>query len=415
MKKIALLHYTAPPVIGPTQSSIYNHVLLLNQAGYFIRVIAGNRGERYFESSFHHQVEFCYLSEVDPADPQAAPAASALEQGQMHPDYASLVDRLATSLADLLADMDACIVYNAITSPRHLPLVAALNRLASTLRGRVIAWSHEAACLETLPDTLPGGEMPWALLRQAWPGVTYVSSFRECQGAIAHRLQLPIEQVKVIHPGVEPGDFLKWEPQTYFLVQNLSLLSARPLILATTRLEPGLNLEYLLETVAALSAFYPQATLLIANLAHPAPIPDPAYIQALRTHSQELGIAQRVHLLYPHSPEAPEVQDFSTAVLSDLYQLADVFLFANEQKNMGIPLLAAGLVRLPIFSSILSPFETQEGELTYHFIPGLAAERLAQTIANHLEHDPAYQARQRIFNQFTWQSIVEKHLIPLIE
>lgn len=412
MKKIALIHYVAPPYFGPTQSSIYNHILLLNQAGYLVRVIAGNHAEAYFQSSFHHQVEFCYLAEADPAETHVAPIASALEQGQMPPDFTELVDRLAHSLEMMLADVHACIVYNAITSPKHLALTAALHQVAGAFQGKMIAWNHEPACVDPL---LVNAQPPWNLLHHAWPRVTYVSSFRQCQGAIAQRLGISTDQVKLIPSGVEPGDFLKWEAETHSLVQSLNLLTARPLILITSRIEPGMHLEFAIRVIAALSAFYPQVTLLIANLGYPAPPPDQAYVQSLHTLGQAHGLTGRMHLLYPGSPEAPILQRFSTAILSDLYQLADMYFFPSERQSMGIPLLAAGLVRMPIFSGVPAPFEDFPGELIPNFEPDLHPENLAQEIAARLKDDPVFQVRQRIFSQYTWQTIVEKRIISLIE
>ena len=57
--RITILHYTAPPVMGGVESTIFHHGRLLAGYGYDIRVLAG-RG-----SVFHPSVTFHPVQELD--------------------------------------------------------------------------------------------------------------------------------------------------------------------------------------------------------------------------------------------------------------------------------------------------------------------------------------------------------------
>ena len=60
---IALLHYSAPPVIGGVESVIGHHARLMARAGHTVRVIAG-RGEQA-----DPQVDFILIPLLDSRHP----------------------------------------------------------------------------------------------------------------------------------------------------------------------------------------------------------------------------------------------------------------------------------------------------------------------------------------------------------
>ncbi|RME42273.1 MAG: hypothetical protein D6791_18185, partial [Chloroflexi bacterium] len=207
MMKITILHYAGPPVVGGVESTIYHHARLLSQVGHGVHVIAG-RGE-----SFHPQVTFHRIPEVDSRHPDVLAIGRSLAQGNVPPDFELLRDRLVARLRPLLAGSHVTIAHNALTLHKNLPLTAALRRLAD--EGiRLVAWCHDFAWQDTLytPDLHPG--YPWDLLRTAWPGVHYVVVSEHRRAQLAALLDLPEEEIRVVTPGVDVPAFLKLEPAT---------------------------------------------------------------------------------------------------------------------------------------------------------------------------------------------------------
>jgi hypothetical protein len=115
-RRVAILHYAAPPIVGGVEVTIYHHARLLTQAGYHVHVIAG-RGE-----SFHPRVTFHLIPEVDSRHPEVLSVGQALATGQVAFSFVALRDRLADRLCPLLTEADVCIVHNAITLHKNLPL-----------------------------------------------------------------------------------------------------------------------------------------------------------------------------------------------------------------------------------------------------------------------------------------------------
>ena len=406
--RVAILHYAAPPVVGGVESTIYHHARLLAGAGYTACVIAG-RGE-----PFHSQVVLHRVPEVDSRYPEVLAVGETLAQGQVPPAFASLRDRLIGRLRPLLADTDACIVHNAITLHKNLPLTAALRRLADEGVTRFIAWCHDFAWQDTLytPDLHPGE--PWDLLHTPWPGVRYVVVSAHRQERLAALLDLPEDQVEVVNPGVNVAEFLKLEPTTRRLLEKLDLLTPDPLILLPARITRRKNIEFAVRVTAALTCHKPQATLVVTGPPGPHNPSNVAYLEALQALREELDMTARVHFLYEYG-EGGQPLHVTDAMVADLYRLADLLLFPSRREGFGIPVLEAGLVRLPVFAAGIPSVQESTDDWAYLFDPDGDPVAVADAIAAHLAADRAYQLRRRVLSQFTWQVVLERHLLPLIQ
>jgi glycosyltransferase involved in cell wall biosynthesis len=414
VKTVAILHYAAPPIVGGVEITIYHHARLLTQAGYRVQVIAG-RGR-----SFHPEVGFHLVPEVDSRHPEILAVGGALARGEVPPSFGNLRARLVERLRPLLAAADVCIVHNAITLHKNMPLTAALQDLVDEGATRFIAWCHDFAWQDALytPDLHPG--YPWDLLRTAWPGLRYVVVSAHRRGRLAELFGLPADQVGVVPPGVDATQFFKLEPATRQLVEKLDLLASDPLMLLPARITRRKNIEFGIRITAALAHHNqieirkPRATLVVTGPPGPHNPSNVAYLESLRVTRDELGVAERVHFLYEHG-DSQEPLNVTDAMMADFYQLADLLLFPSRREGFGIPPLEAGLARLPIFAADIPTLHESAGDLARLFDPEGNAETVAEAIAAHLVSDRAYQLRRRVLSQFTWQRIVKLCLIPLIE
>jgi glycosyltransferase involved in cell wall biosynthesis len=100
--------------------------------------------------------------------------------------------------------------------------------------------------------------------------------------------------------------------------------------------------------------------------------------------------------------------------MADLYQLADALLFPSAQEGFGIPVLEAGLARLPVFCSDIPPLRETGDDSAHFFDLHGDPTAIADDMALALERDAAHHLRRRVLSRFTWKQIVEERVIPLL-
>ncbi|PWH18631.1 MAG: hypothetical protein DDG58_06180 [Ardenticatenia bacterium] len=405
--RLAILHYAAPPVVGGVEATIYHHARLLAAKGYAVEVLAG-RGE-----PFHPEVRVHLLPEADSQHPAVLAVGSRLAKGECPAGFVALRDRLVVRLRALLTDAAGCIVHNAMTLHKNLPLTAALRILADEHITHFIAWCHDLAWQDARYRPALQDGYPWDLLRTAWPGVRYVAVSHDQRDNLATLLGVPAESIVVVPPGIDPAERLKLDGESVALIERLDLLEAHPLVLLPARITRRKNIEFALHVMAALCQMMPAAALLVTGPPGAHNPTNLAYLESLQRLRTELGLTERVYFLYQCGPDE-RPWHVSDRVMADLYQLADVLLFPSEREGFGIPILEAGLARIPVFASDIPPVRESAGELAWLFDPHGDAEQVARAIAHYCATDHVYQLRQRVLHCYTWRSVLEQHLMPLL-
>src|ERR1041384_3790120 len=116
MTKVALLHYSAPPVIGGVESVLGHHARLMADAGHQVSIVAG-RGEQT-----DSRVPFIRIPLADSRHPEILALKAELDAGQLPAGFAKLADTLAASLMEALDDTDILIAHNVCSLNKNLVL-----------------------------------------------------------------------------------------------------------------------------------------------------------------------------------------------------------------------------------------------------------------------------------------------------
>ena len=406
--QIAMLHYAAPPIVGGVESTIYHHARLLSGKGYVIDVIAG-RGGQFYPGVAYHPVPL-----VDSRHPEIQAIGHQLAEGQEPDGFYQLRDQIIEALKPVLSRSGVCIVHNAISLHKNLPLTAALRCLADERITKFIAWCHDFAWQDELYAADLHDGYPWDLLRSAWPGVRYVVVSEHRRERLATLLEIPTADVLVINPGVDVARFLKLEPLTQKIVERFDLLSADPLLLLPARITRRKNIQFAIRVTSALSRHKPNVALVITGPPGPHNPKNVAYLDSLKELSAQLGVADRVHFLY-EAGDGSEPLHIPDAVVADLYHLSDALLFPSRREGFGIPVLEAGLARIPVFAADIPPVRESAGEHAFLFDPRGDPDSVGREILSQLNIDRAYLLRHRVLDQYTWEAIIEQRLIPLLE
>lgn len=389
--RLAILHYAAPPTIGGVEVTIAAHARLLRAHGYTVQLIAG-RGDNT-----------TILPEADSRNRRVQAVQGALNQGIVPPEFHALVNDLARELKVALHDVDVLIAHNVVTLHKNLALTAALHGLVAEKRVPLIAWSHDFAWDDPVYASDLHKGAPWDLMRRVWVNTKYVVVSESRRRDLARLLQLDPGEISVVTPGLDAAEFFQVSEMTARWIQALHLLDAAPLLLLPARVTRRKNIEFAIDIVNALreNGFGPK--LLVMGPLGPHNPANRAYLEELRARAGD-------SVLF--------LQEYGTvddATRRDLYALADALLLPSAREGFGIPILEAGIARLPIFCSDIPPFRETARELAHYFALDESPRVIATRLADWLGADTRYRLKQRVRQDYSWEHIFAAQIEPLLK
>lgn len=408
---VAILHYTATPVVGGVETVIDEHVRLLAASGSRVRLIVG-RGGRAGQSPL---VEWVQIPEIDSEHPENLELSQALQQGQIPASFAAYTDRLQTALQRALQNVRVLVIHNVLTMHFNLPLVAALHRMLDLgMLPRTIAWTHDASWIDPYyqPQLHPG--LPWSLLRRYRSDLTYVVLTRQRQVEIARMLRCPQNRLKIVPNGIRLRYWWNLSSEGEQLLDQLGLLETDLVVLQPTRITRLKNLAATLHIAHALKELGVRFRLIVTGPPDPHDPDGLALFGELASLRSKLGLQAEVIFLCEVGSPAQPTRSVPHTVVRDLYQVCDVVLLPSTSEGFGIPLLEAGIVGRAVFCADIPPFREIGRDLTYRFRlddnPALVARRILRWASR----NRAYQLRRRVRQNFSWRSIYRTHLLPLL-
>jgi glycosyltransferase involved in cell wall biosynthesis len=400
---VALLHYSAPPVVGGVESVLGYHARLMTKDGHQVRILAG-RGKQT-----DPRIPFLPLPLADSRHPEVLAMKAELDAGRVPESFSYLVDSLTAELAGILDDTDVLFAHNVCSLHKNLALTAAIRNLADHPHPRIILWHHDLAWTTPRYRAELHDGYPWDLLRQAWPGVKQVTISEMRRQELAQLFHVPEETITVIPNGVDGAAFHKLEEQTREYVRQLDLLGASPLFLLPVRITPRKNIELALRVCANLQPYFPGMKLVVTGPLGPHNPANVDYFDRLAAMRKELGLEHTVCFLAELTREY-----IPDPVIFDFYHLADALFLPSREEGFGIPVLEAGLAGLPIFCTDIPALRSLGGSDVHYFSPDADPVELANRIVNHLSFDPVFRMRTRVRRQFSWEPIYGREIAPLL-
>jgi glycosyltransferase involved in cell wall biosynthesis len=407
----AILHYTAPPVVGGVEAVIQAHARAFVEAGYPVTVVAG-WGEA---SALPPGVGFVRIPGMDSRYELVAQLSAQLARGEVPLRFDEMVSQLVGEMMPVLSRFDHAIVHNLFTKHFNLPLTAALVHLldAGAIR-HCIAWCHDFTWTSAHSRSKVHPGYPWDLLRTARPDVTYVVVSRRRQRELAGLLGCPLEQILVVYDGVDPRDLLGLSAEGAALAGQLGLWQAELILLMPVRITQAKNVEYALQVVAALKSRDCAVKLILTGPPDPHDADSMAYYRSLQALRSELGVEREMRFVFESGPEPDQPYTVDAAVVGDLFRASDMLFMPSHREGFGMPVLEAGLVGLPVVCTDV-PAAEEIGERDVMLFderddPHSLAERMLAWAAE----DPVHRLRRRVRRSYTWPSIFERDIVPLL-
>ncbi|MGB2804441.1 MAG: glycosyltransferase, partial [Candidatus Zixiibacteriota bacterium] len=104
-----------------------------------------------------------------------------------------------------------------------------------------------------------------------------------------------------------------------------------------------------------------------------------------------------------------------TILMRDFYLIADLLFLPSLQEGFGIPLLEAGVLKLPIVCSDIPPFREVGKENVQYFSLEDSPAQIADKILTFISKLNSHRMFQHIVQNYMWDDIYHKMLLPFLE
>lgn len=319
------------------------------------------------------------------------------------------VDHLTGMLREALAGAKACIVHNAFTLHKNLVLTAALSRLTWEMQGvHWIAWCHDLAWNNPLYRDELRPRWPWTLLKEHLTNVTYVAISEQRRQEMARLFDVPTDDIRLVPNGIDPEAFLLSSPQMSAIRQRLRWSERDWVFLTPVRITRRKNIELALDVIAAIRDHGHNPLLVVTGPPGPHNERSGQYVEELLVRREALALEDNASFL---GLEEPEVSD---ALMIELYRWADGLLLTSAQEGFGLPLIEAGLLRVPIFCGDIPVLREVGGTNALYFPLTDPPETIAEMVLITLEKPGPAAMRRRVLADYSWDNIFHAKILPLV-
>jgi len=407
----AILHYSTLPVVGGVESVIQAQAVQFAAADLSLTVITG-RGDA---KSLPQGVHFISVPEIDTLHPEIAAATALLNTGIVPDNFESLTDRLTKKMRPILRDFDHVIVHNVFTKHFNLPLTAALFHLMDeNVLKHAIALCHDLTWSSPNSRDKVYSSYPWELLKTTHRNVTYMAISRKRQLEVCATFGLSINKVNILYNGVDANALLNLTDEGCKLIDRMELWESDLIMLMPVRITQAKNIEFAMRVVAALKTMNCSPKLIVTGPPDPHDIDSISYYRSLTKLRDELGIENEVCFVYELGIKHGGGYVIDQSVVYDFLRVADLMFMPSHREGFGIPVLEAGLIGIPIFSTAVPAAEELAQDCVFVIKEGVDPLHLAKVILTALNENKEHRLRVKVRQNYTWKAIFERDLLPLL-
>lgn len=410
-KKVAIIHYTSPPSVGGVETVVAEQARELADHHYPVKLIVG-RGRQ-----FDPRIPVEVIPEIDPESAFNRMITRSLDRGRIPGQLHEAIRRIEHKLVSQIKGQEAVIIHNALTVHFNLPLSCVLRDLALRFsKIKFYAWCHDHTFLD--PD-FQGKALeywPWNIIAHPVPNVKYITVSGDMRKRLAGLYGIKNEEIKIIPNGVSIERFLNLSKETRRLFFNQRLTEADLVCLYPTRIMRRKNIELAIDIIKELNKLRGSVKLIITGPPDTSNRIDLAYYKSVKARAKKQGVGDKVIFLYDCTAGDGRRLYVDDRMIYDLYRLSDILLFTTHREGFGIPLLEAGLARIPAVVSKIEPLtELGEKEEILFIDTNDKPVRIARQILKFAECGRSFRRYKRVVRNYTWPAIFKKYIEPLIK
>jgi len=403
--KIEILHYSCPPVVGGVEEIVRQQASLFHRYHHPVEVFAGT-GSQFTQK---------YGVKLNPLLSSRHPEVLKLQKNvtKNYSRIKEISEEIFRYFVNRLSDNSIFIAHNVLTMPFNLPLTLALHKLADQHLLTIVSWNHDSPYFYD-PYAPELGREPWLILKKFNHNIHYVTISDSRQKDFCSLYGIN-RDIVVIPNGVDPISFFRLDEATVQLILENSLFEAELLLVQPSRLHPRKNIELSIRVVNQLLKLGINVKLLLTGAFDPHHGKDLRYYNHLKHLIESLKITENIIVIADYTFDSGEKITPDHVIIRDLYHISDLLFLPSKQEGFGIPILEAGMIRLPIACSDIEPFRSIAGDNVFYYSLDEKPIEIAKGILKFLGEIKTYDMYRNIIRNYVWDIIYQRSLMPFFQ
>ena len=402
--RVALMHYSCPPVIGGVEVIIEEHARCFADAGYKTKIIVG-KGE-----VFDRRIPVKVVPEISSRGGPFGKELRVLATGEVPISFDKAVKQTERKLTAALTGVDVCIMHNIMTMHFNLILTAAMtNIMARRKKIRFIAWTHDMTFTDPIYEAHQHWRYPWIRLIQAQPRCQYCVISGQRQQEMKDLFRLPRKALPVIPDGIDVPAIMGLTPVMRNLFRNENLANIDYVALTPSRILKRKNLGLGMEIISKLRDAGKSVRWIVTGAADPHNVESMAYYNLLLTLRKKLNLQKEVVFLCERIKGRLTRRD-----LIGLYSMSDMLLFPSEREGFGLPVLEAGLRGLLCVISDIPALRELVDKSAILIRLDKPTNKVAREIINAMKNRHELTFRKHVMQNYAWKVVFEKEVLPVV-
>ena len=411
---VAIIHFSAPPVVGGVEKVIDAQARLFVDNGYRCKLVVA-RGE-----ASDKRVELCRVERFDSRHPLNERLSGPVKEGKRPPEFDGYRDAILGDLRSVLADADVVLVHNALVKDLNFAFVEAFRLYAEEASRRkvLVNWCHDPTCSAYNADEsiATSQAFPWRLINNPIPGVINVTLCKTRRRQLAEVYRVRPEEILVIPDGVDVPTFLGICPEIVALWLEFDLIAKDLVLFTPTRVVPKKNIQLGVQVVKALRDLGTDAALLVSgppsqHVAHPHRT---AYYEQMKRLAGELDVQDGVVFLHEVALDDGSLLRLTDRMIRQLYFLSDMLFYPSLEEGFGLPLLEAALTKTIVVCSRIDALVELGREDVLYIEPDDSPEACAAKILDRLHRSTRVRLFKRAVREFDWRAVFADQIEPLV-
>jgi len=413
MKKIAIIHYSSPPVIAGVELVIKDQADLFIRNGFKVKIISG-KGSKY-----RKDIEYEEIEEINPRNGKYLKMRAKFENGESVLNFDQYKKKLKNKLSKVLSDVDICIVHQALTMHFNFALTAALLEIINENKKiNFIHWTHDATYLDKNYKNKFYGfkdQFPWNLITKMYSNIKYISITEFRRKQFADFFNMNINKIINIPNGMKIETFFRLDNEFEKIISDLGLFDCDLIACLPTRIVRRKNLEKAIEIIAEIKKLKLNIKYLITG-AQDFQNPDAIhYFNDLKKLSRKLKVENDVIFLSDYVLSNGQKINLENIHILNLYLLSDFLLVPSVLEGFGLQLIEAGLAKTPVICSDILPFQEIAHNDAYIFKLNDSSKVIAKNIINYLEKIPTSRLYRRTIKDYLLDNIYQEKIKPILK